>query len=125
MQDRCTNYMEHTIYFEIYLEAPIELLDDVCHIESHFGRFGDSVSFGARYVNGLCLLHHRLRNYFGRTRWYSFVKRLKWILGSVYLEVVLILMQDRCTVCMEHNICSEINLDKPDRTQDAPDGTTR
>ena len=27
---------------------PIELLDDVCHIESHFGLFGDSVSFVAR-----------------------------------------------------------------------------
>jgi hypothetical protein len=26
---------------------------------------------------------------------------------------------------MEHTICSEINLDKPDGTVDAPDGTTR
>ena len=41
------------------------------------------------------------------------------------LEIVLILMQDRCTVCMEHTICSEINLDTPDGTVDAPDGTTR
>ena len=46
-------------------------------------------------------------------------------LGSVCLEVVLILMQDRCTVCMEHTICSEINLDKPDGTVDAPDRTPR
>ena len=53
------------------------------------------------------------------------VKRLKWNLGSVCFEIVLILMQDRCTVCMEHTICSEINLDKPDGTVDAPDGTTR
>ena len=30
-------------------------------------------------------------------------------------------MQDRRTVCMEHTICSEINLDKPDGTIDAPD----
>ena len=45
--------------------------------------------------------------------------------GSICLETVLILMQDRCTVCMEHTICSEINLDKPDETIDAPDGTTR
>ena len=43
-------------------------------------------------------MHHRLRNYFGRTRWYSLVKRLMWNLGSVCLEIVLILMQDRCTV---------------------------
>jgi hypothetical protein len=27
---------------------PIELLDDVGHVESCFGLFGDSVSFGAR-----------------------------------------------------------------------------
>jgi len=26
----------------------IELLDDMCHMESHFGLFGDRVSFGAR-----------------------------------------------------------------------------
>jgi hypothetical protein len=66
-------------------------------------------------------MHHRLRNYFGRTRWYSLVKRLMWNLGSVCLEIVLILMQDRCTVCMEHTICSEINLDSPNGTVDAPD----
>ena len=44
---------------------------------------------------------------------------------SISLEIVLILMQDRCTVCMEHTICLEINLDTPDGTVDAPDGTTR
>ena len=53
------------------------------------------------------------------------VKRLKWNLGSDSLEKVLILMQDRCTVCMEYTICSEINLDKLDGTVDALDGTTR
>ena len=53
------------------------------------------------------------------------VKRLKWNLGFVCLEIVLILMPDRCTVCMEHTICSKINLDKPDGSVDAPDGTTR
>ena len=46
------------------------------------------------------------------------VKRLKWKLSLVYLEIVLILMQDRCTVCMEHTKCLEINLD-------AHDGTSR
>ena len=97
----------------------------MCHIESHFGLFRDSVSLGARYVHGFNLMHRRLRKYFGRTRWYSLVKRLMWNLGSVCLEIVLILMQDRCTVCMEHTICSEINSDTPDGTVDAPDGTTR
>ena len=28
--------------------TPTELLDDMCHIESRFGLFGDRVSFGAR-----------------------------------------------------------------------------
>ena len=45
--------------------------------------------------------------------------------GSVCLEIVLNLMQDRCTVCMEHTICSEINFYKPDGTVDAPNGTSR
>jgi hypothetical protein len=30
------------------------------------------------------------------------------------LEIVLILTQDRCTVCAEHTIGSEIILDAPD-----------
>ena len=29
------------------------------------------------------------------------MKRLKWKLGLVYLEILLILMQDRCTICVE------------------------
>jgi hypothetical protein len=37
--------------------------------------------------------------------------RLKWKLDSVCLEIVLILMQDRCTICDEHTTGSEIILD--------------
>jgi len=33
------------------------------------------------------------------------------MLGLICLEIVLILMQGRCTVCVEHTICLEINLD--------------
>jgi hypothetical protein len=44
------------------------------------------------------------------------MKRLKCKLGSVCLEILLILMQDRCMVCIERTICSEINLDAPDGT---------
>ena len=40
--------------------------------------------------------------------------RLKWKLVSICLEIVLILMQDRCTVCAERTIGSEIILDAPD-----------
>jgi len=92
---------------------PMELIDDVCHMESCFGLFVDIVSFSARLVHSLHLMHHSLRNHFGHTIWYSWVKRLKSKLGSVSLEKVLILMQGSCMVCMEHTICLEINLDAP------------
>ena len=49
---------------------PIKLRDDVCHMESRFGLFRNSVSFGASYVPGLRLMHHSLRNHFGSTCWY-------------------------------------------------------
>jgi hypothetical protein len=35
-------------------------------------------------------------------------ERLKWKLDSVHLKIVLILTQDRCTVCAELTIGSEI-----------------
>ena len=59
-------------------------------------------------------MHDSVRNHFGCTIWYSWVKRLKWKLGSVRLEIVLILMQGRFMVCMEHTICLEIILYAPD-----------
>jgi hypothetical protein len=43
--------------------------------------------------------YHRLKNYFGCTQWFSYMMRHKWKVGSVHLEIVLILTQDRCTVC--------------------------
>jgi hypothetical protein len=36
----------------------MELLGDVGHVESCFGLFGDSVSFGARLVHGLRQTYH-------------------------------------------------------------------
>ena len=83
-------------------------------VESHFDPFGDSVSVGARLVHGLCQMYHSLRNHFGRTLWYSKATRLMWKLVLVHLKIVLILMQDRCTVCVEHTIGSGIVLDGPD-----------
>jgi hypothetical protein len=35
---------------------------------------------------------------------------------SIHLEIVLIGMQDRCTVCSEHTIGVEIIFDTPDGT---------
>jgi hypothetical protein len=37
----------------------------------------------------------------------------RWVHG---LEIVLLLMQDKCTVCAEHTTGSEIILDAPDGT---------
>ena len=42
--------------------------------------------------------------------------RVEWKLISVPVEIVLILMQDRCAVCAERTIGSEIVLDAPDGT---------
>jgi hypothetical protein len=89
---------------------------DVGHVESHFGLFRDSVSVGARHVHSLRKEYHRLRNHFGHTRWYSLVTRLELMLVSVHLEIVLILTQDRCIVCVERTIGLEIILDAPDGT---------
>ena len=85
-------------------------------MKSRFGLFGYSVSISARQVHGLCQMYHRLRNRFGRTRWYSQVTRLKWDLVSVRLEIVLVSVQDRCMVCAKQG--SEI-------ISEAPDGTPR
>ena len=47
-KDRCTVCIERTIGSEIILDAPMELLGDMGHVEPHFFLFGDSVSVGAR-----------------------------------------------------------------------------
>jgi hypothetical protein len=39
-----------------------------------------------------------------------------WNLVLVYLETVLVSVQDRCMVCAKHTISSEIILDTPDGT---------
>jgi hypothetical protein len=62
--------------------------------------------------------YRRLINCFGCTGWYSCVTRVKWKLVSVYSEIVLVLVLDRCTVCTKCTIALEIVLD-------APDGTSR
>ena len=47
-QDRGMVRVKRTIGSEIILDAPIELLGDMGHVEPHFFLFGDSVSVGAR-----------------------------------------------------------------------------
>ena len=52
-QDRFMFCTECTLVLKIVLAHPMELLGDVGHVESRFVLFGDSVSVGARSVNGL------------------------------------------------------------------------
>jgi hypothetical protein len=94
----------------------MELLDDEAQVEAHFYPFGDSANLVARSVHSLRRTYHSLKNYFRCTQRYSEVIRLKRKLISVHLEILLILTQDRCTVCTEHTICSEIILHAPDET---------
>jgi hypothetical protein len=53
-------------------------------------------------------------NYFGRTRWNSYVTWVVWNLISVRLATLLVSAQVRCTVCAKRTIASEIILDTPD-----------
>jgi hypothetical protein len=39
-----------------------------------------------------------------------------WNLVTIYLEAVLVLVQDRCTVCAKRTIGLEILLDAPNGT---------
>jgi hypothetical protein len=61
-------------------------------------------------------MYLRLRNSYGCTGWYSYVTRLNYKLVSVHLEIVVILTQDRCTICTERIVGSEIILDAPGAT---------
>ena len=117
-QDRCTICAEHTTSLEIILTHPMELLGDEGHVESCFGPFGDSANLEARLVHRLRRTYLRLENCFGRTRWNSMVMWVMWNLTSFSLETVLVLVQDRCTLCAKRTRGLEIILD-------ALDGTTR
>jgi hypothetical protein len=74
------------------------LLGDEAQVDARFGQFRDSANLDARLVHDLRQSYHRL----------------KWMLVLVCLDIVLTLTQDRCTVCAERNIWSEIVLDAPD-----------
>jgi hypothetical protein len=64
-------------------------------------------------VHGLRRMYQGQGNGFGHTEWYSKVMYVKWKLVSVNLEIVLVSTQDRCTVCTERTIGSEIILKHP------------
>jgi hypothetical protein len=48
IQDRCIVCAERTVGSQIFLDAPVDLLGDVGHVESRFSQFGDGVSISAR-----------------------------------------------------------------------------
>jgi hypothetical protein len=95
---------------------PIVLLADEAQLEAHFRPFGDSANLDIRYVHGLRRTYHWLRNHFGRIQWNSLVTRVMWNLISVYLEMVLVSVQDIGTVCVKRSIPSEIVFDTHDGT---------
>jgi hypothetical protein len=103
------------------------LLSDKYQVEARFGQFGDSATLDAILVHGLLQTYHRLGNSIGGTRWNSYLTWVLWNLISIYfetmlasvhdlrqtyhrlinrLEIVLILPQDRCTVCTKRTIGS-------------------
>jgi hypothetical protein len=92
------------------------LLGDEPQVEARFSPFRGSANLDARYVHGLDGTYHRLKTHFGRTRWNSYVMWVMWNLVSVYLETLLVPVQDRCTVCAKRTIGSEIILDAPNDT---------
>jgi hypothetical protein len=95
---------------------PMVLLGDEAQMEAHFSTFGDSVNLYARRVLGLHRMYQRLKNCFGRTRWNSQVTWVLAIFVLVYLKMVLVSVQDRCTVCAKHAIGLGIILDEIDGT---------
>jgi hypothetical protein len=93
------------------------LLGHEAQVEAHFGPFGDSANLDARQVYGLCRMYRRLENHFGRTP--------MALLGDVghvesvwvCLVMVLVLVQDSCTICAKRTLGTKILLDAPNGTR--------
>jgi hypothetical protein len=92
------------------------LLGDEAQVEGRFSPFGDSANLNTRWMHGLRRTYHRLRCRFGRTRQDCKETWVMWNHVSVCLETVLISVQDRCIVCAERTIGSEIVLATPNGT---------
>jgi hypothetical protein len=83
----------------------MELLGDEALVEARFGPFGYSANLDE--VHRLRRTNHRLGNRFGRIRWNSEVTWVMWNIVSVYLETVLVSLQDSWTVRAKCTIRSE------------------
>jgi hypothetical protein len=82
------------------------LLGDEAQVEARFGPFGDSATLDARLVYGLRRTYRSLRNSIGGTRWNSQVRWVMWNLVWICFEIVLVSVQDRCSVCVKRTIGS-------------------
>ena len=84
------------------------LLGDKDQVEARFGLFGDSANLDARSVHGLRRTYHRLKKLF----WTHPMELLDDVdhveSRSVRLKMVLVLVQDRCMVCAQCTIGSDI-----------------
>ena len=116
MQDRSMVCTKRTIGSEFVWTHPMLILGDKDQVEARFGSFGDCANPDARSVHCLGRTYHRLISPFGRTRWNSYEMWVMWILVSIYLEIVLVSVQDRYTVCAKHTTSLEIVLDAPNGT---------
>jgi hypothetical protein len=77
------------------------LLGDKAQVEAQFSPFGHSANLDAILVHDLHRTYHRLRNHVGCSRWNSKVMWVMWNIILVHLEIVLVSVQDRCTVYAE------------------------
>jgi hypothetical protein len=70
----------------------MELLGDEAQVEACFGPFRDSANL--HELHGLRQTYNRLRNLFGRIRWNFQVTWVLWNIVLVYLETMLVSVQD-------------------------------
>ena len=82
-----------------FWEHLLVLLGEEAQVEGRFGLFRDSASLDARLGHDLHGTYHMLGNQFGCTRWNSLMTCVKRNLALVCLEIVLVSVQDMCTVC--------------------------
>ena len=83
-------------------------LGDEAQLEARFGPFGDSANLDARWMQGLHRTYHKLQ----KLLWTHSMELLGDVghveSPSVHLEMVLVLVQDRSTVCANCSIGLDI-----------------
>ena len=86
----------------------MELQGDESQLKARFGPFGDSANRDVRSVHGLRRTYHCL----GKSFWTHPIELLGTVhhveSRSVHLEMVLLLVQGRCTVCVKRTTGSDI-----------------